>query len=151
MCIHEHSQRKPGTMVGAAMVNGIVFPPCFIEEGVRTNAECYIRMLDDVYLPHCMARFGTDTSGWWWQEDNAPSHTSRRTKAFLKDRDIQLLTWPPCSPDLSPLDFHLWQAWETALGERQFVERTLSDLDPEAAEKACTSGCVHRCLACVRA
>ena len=94
------------------------------------------------------------------QEDNAPSHTSRRTKAFLKERDIQLLTWPPCSPDLSPLDFHLWQAWETALGERQFqsqlellamITRTLSDLDPEATEQACTARFIHRCLACVRA
>ena len=106
VCINEHSQRNPGTMVVAAMVNGIVFPPCFIEEGVRINAECYTRMLDDVYLPHCMARSGTDTLS-WWQEDNAPSHTSRRTKAFLKERDIQLLTWPPCLPDFSRLDFHL--------------------------------------------
>ena len=59
-------------------------------------------------------------------------------------------TWPPCSPDLNPLDFHLWQEWETALGERQFqsqlamIVRTLSALDPEAAEKA-----FRRCLACV--
>ena len=59
--INEHSQPNPSTVVGAAMVNGIVFPPCFIEEGVRINTECYIRMLDDVYLPHCMARLGTDT------------------------------------------------------------------------------------------
>ena len=120
VCINEHSQRNPGTMVGAAMVNGIVFPP--LEEGVRINTECYTRMLDDVCLPHCMARLGTVTSSWLWQEDNAPSHTSRRTKALLK-RDIQLLTWPPCSPDLSPLDIHLWQAWETALGERQFLSQ----------------------------
>ena len=142
------------------MVNSIVFPPCFIEEGVRINTECYIRMLDDVYLPHCMARLGTDTSSWWWQEDNAPSHTSQRTRAFLKEREIQLLTLPPCSPDLNPLDFHLWQEWETALGERQFqsqlemrakIVRTLSALDPEAAEKARTSGFIHRCLACVPA
>ena len=39
MCTNEHSQRNPGTTVGAAMVNGIVFPPCFIEEGVRINTE----------------------------------------------------------------------------------------------------------------
>ena len=32
------------------MVNGIVVPPCFTEEGVRINTECYIRMLDDVSL-----------------------------------------------------------------------------------------------------
>ena len=80
VCINEYSQRNPCTIVGAAMVNGIVFQPCFIEEGVRINTECY-----DVYLPHCMARLGTDTSS-WWQEDNATSHTSGRTKAFLKER-----------------------------------------------------------------
>ena len=38
-CTDEHSQHNPGTMVGAAMVNGIVFPPCFVEEGVRINSE----------------------------------------------------------------------------------------------------------------
>ena len=106
-----------------------------------------------------MAHLGTDTSSWWWQEVNAPSHTSRRTKAFLKEREIQLLTWPPCSPDLSPLEFHLWQEGETALGERQFqsqlelramIVRTMSDLDPIAAEKACTNWFIHRCLALVR-
>ena len=65
----------------------------------------------------------------------------QRPKAFLKESEIQLLTWLPCSPDLSPLDFHLWQEWETALGDRQLtsrlelramIVRTLSALDPEA-------------------
>ena len=55
VCINEHSQRNPGTIVGAAMVNGIVIPPCFIGEGVRTNTD----------LPHCMAHLDTDTSNWW--------------------------------------------------------------------------------------
>ena len=50
-----------------AIVNGIELPPCFIEEGIRINTRCYIRMLDDVYLPHCVARLGTDTSSWWWR------------------------------------------------------------------------------------
>ena len=86
---------------------------------------------------------------------HTPAGAPRR---FLKEREIHLLTWPPCSPDLSPLDFHFWQEWETALGERQFtsqldlramIARVVSALDPEAAEKACTTGFIHRCLACV--
>ena len=63
---HVRQPAQPGTMVGAAMVSGIVFPPCFMEEGVRINTGSHIRMLDDVCLPHCMARFGTDTSSRWW-------------------------------------------------------------------------------------
>ena len=50
--------------------------------------------------------------------------------------------------------------WETAQGERQFqsllelramIVRTMSDLDPITAEKACHTGFIHRCLACLRA
>ena len=48
------------TMVGAAIPSGIIFPPCFIEEGIRTNTECHIRMLEDANLPHCMARLGAE-------------------------------------------------------------------------------------------
>ena len=55
MCVNEHSQRNPSTMVGAAMVDGIVFPPCFMEEGVCVNTGCHVRMLDDVCFPHCIA------------------------------------------------------------------------------------------------
>ena len=60
-----------------------------------------------------------------------------------------LLAWPPCSPHLRPLDLHLWQAWETAPGDRQFTSQlelramivgAISELDPDAAEKACTIG-----------
>ena len=78
-----------------------------------------------------------------------PRHTpAGAPRRFLKEREIQLLTWPRCSTDLSPLDSHLWQEWETLLGERQFQPqlelramfvRTMSDLDPIAAAKACTT------------
>ena len=117
MYINEHSQRNPG---GRRDGERHRFLSVLHRRGC-INTECYIRMLDDVYLPHCMARLGTDTSSWWWQEEIAPSHTSRHTKAFLKEREIQLLTRPPCSPDLSQLDFHLWQEWETALGDRRIL------------------------------
>ena len=43
---------------------------------------------------------------------HTPAGAPRR---FLKEREIQLLTWPPCPPDLSPLDFHLWQEWKQRL------------------------------------
>ena len=112
-------------------------------------------MLNDV-LAILHVALGTDTSSWWWQEDN----TSRRPKTFLKEREIQLLTWPPCSPDLRPLDLRLRQEWETALGDRQFTSQlelramivpTMSDLDPIATDKACTTGFIHRCWTCVHA
>ena len=129
LSINEHSQRNPGTMVGAAMVNGTVFPPCFIEEGVLVNTECCIRMLDNVYLPHCMARLGTDTSSRWWQKDNnfcegAQNPVSHVASVLARLESIRF----------SPL-----ARVETALADRQFtsqlratIVRAVSALDPEA-------------------
>ena len=85
VCINEDSQRNP----------------VLHRRGCAHQHRMLHLELDDVCLPHCMARHGTDTSSWWWQEDNAPSHTSQRSKTFLKERESQLLTSPPCSPDLS--------------------------------------------------
>ena len=143
MCINEHSQRNPSTMVGAAMVNGIDFPPCFIEEGVRINTECNIRMLDD-----------------GWQEDNGSITHQLAHQGVFEGALNPALHVASMLARPEPLDFHLWQEWETALGQRHFqsqlewramIVRTMSELDPEAAEKACTTGIIHRCLACVRA
>ena len=128
-CVHQRAQPAQPRHHGAAIVNGIVFPPCFIEEGLRIT-ECYIRILNDVHLPHWTAR------------------------------EIQLVTWPPCSTNSSPLDFHTRQEWELALGDSQFtsqlelramIVRTVSDLDPEATEHTCTTKFIHKYLACVRA
>jgi hypothetical protein len=48
----------------------------------------------------------------WFQQDNAPAHTSNKTLSELKnyfaDRTITKGLWPPRSPDLSPPDYFLW-------------------------------------------
>ena len=46
-----------------------------------------------------------------FQQDGAPAHTAKQTQDFLQmncpdfiDKD----EWPPNSPDLNPLDYHVW-------------------------------------------
>jgi hypothetical protein len=39
-----------------------------------------------------------------FQQDNASAHVCRHTMAFLESREISVFSWPPQSPDLSPIE-----------------------------------------------
>ena len=39
-----------------------------------------------------------------FQQDNAPCHVSKAAKDHLRRRGINLLDWPPSSPDINPIE-----------------------------------------------
>ena len=51
-------------------------------------------------------------------QDNAPCHTAKSVKSFLARKKVQLIEWPPYSPDLNPIE-NLWQ-WTKHVLETEF-------------------------------
>ncbi|KZC05555.1 hypothetical protein WN55_04495 [Dufourea novaeangliae] len=58
----------------------------------------------------------------WLQHDGCPAHYTRRVRDALNELYLNkwigrggLVSWPPRSPDLNPLDFFLWGALKKAV------------------------------------
>ncbi len=63
-----------------------------------------------------------------FQQDGAPAHTARTTKALLQQLGIDLMEWPSKSPDLSPIE-NVWDHLGQAVAERVTENSTLDDLE----------------------
>ena len=74
-------------------------------------------------------------------QDNAPPHSSKMTVTELRARGISTIEWPPCSPDLNPIE-SVWNQMKyfiedkyPDLGEgRQRSSREIREIVEEAWE-----------------
>lgn len=70
----------------------------------RMNSERYTELLNEGLVPFVKNKMGTDGI---FQQDNAPIHVSRHSKAWFEARGFELLEWPALSTDLNPIE-NLW-------------------------------------------
>lgn len=98
-----------------------------LQEQRTVTADWYTK----VCLPEMMAelRRSNPTRRVILHHDNASSHTARKTKDFLDQENVELMTHPPHSPDLSPKDFFTFLRIKDLLRGQRFK-------DPDAAVEA---------------
>ena len=102
-----------------------------------------------------------------WQQDNAPSHVSKKTMTWLRTHwttalGVELLSRPPQSPDLSVLDYSIWGALEAGLplfpntvagraALKAEVARRVAIYPAASVSQALAVHFVERLKACIRA
>lgn len=69
------------------------------------SAARYISILSEHIVP--FLDYQPLVENFVFQQDNAPSHKLQSTVAFLNANVVDVLPWPPYSPDLSPIE-NLW-------------------------------------------
>jgi transposase len=65
------------------------------------NSECYQEILSNFLLPYFERWPHLEFT---FMQDNAPVHTSRSTKDWLQTHQVEVMRWPPRSPDLNPIE-----------------------------------------------
>jgi len=73
------------------------------------TARSYLKALTEGLLPNYSA-------GELFTRDNARIHTARISQRWLRIHRIETIDWPPCSPDLDPIE-HLWCTLKQKLHE----------------------------------
>ena len=69
-------------------------------------------------------------SSFTFQQDNAPTHTSKLTQNWLNVNQIDILDWPPYSPDLNPIE-NLWEFMTQKMYKNGRHLRNLVELQEE--------------------
>ena len=82
----------------------------FVDEKAKVDAQYYVGRLLPELIKDCNQLM---PAGFIFQQDGAPAHTARVTQEWLHANCPEMIEkdqWPPNSPDLNPLDYHIWGA-----------------------------------------
>ena len=90
----------------------------------------YTDILEEILIPFLNENSGIRPI---FQQDNATSHVSRHTLKWFTERNIAVMKFPPCSPDLNPIE-NLWAELSRLIysgnrifGSREEIIRAIKD------------------------
>ncbi|GFS80938.1 transposable element Tcb1 transposase [Trichonephila clavipes] len=96
--MHRHTGPAPGIIVWGGGI-GYHSRTHVVRIAGSLNSQRYIsEVLESNVLPYLQGFTPAI-----FQQDNAQPHLERIVQSFFVNHQIELLSWPACSPDLSPI------------------------------------------------
>ena len=127
--VHRVMKTKfPATVMvfGVVSSEGHIMPPHIFEVGLKVNTKVYLDVLKSVVIPWCNQVAGGRP--WAWQQDSAPAHKSKETKAWLQKECYDFVPFSHC-PHPPPT----WTRWTTSLGHTSRTSPTWPPTTPKPA------------------
>ncbi len=92
----------------------------------KINSIKYIKLLEDQFMDNAI-NDGLCLGDIIFQQDNASCHVSKMTKKWFSEQNINVLEWPPQSPDMNPIE-NVWNYLDSQVRKRQPEIKTQDDL-----------------------
>ncbi|GFS92842.1 transposable element Tcb1 transposase [Trichonephila clavipes] len=96
--MHRHTGLAPGVMVWGG-IGYHCHTPLVCIAGTLNSQRYLSEVLEPVVLPYFQGLATTI-----FQQDNVRPHVASIVQSFFVNKQIELLPWPDCSPDLSPIE-----------------------------------------------
>jgi hypothetical protein len=138
---YERDHHPLSVMVWGAI--GVGFHGPLIRCPASVNQDTYREILTQSRIVETLSnRFGRQ--GFWWQQDNAPPHQPVRRELA---RTLKVMTWPPYSPDLSPIE-QMWAMIKRKLKGQRFangdslfqrIAQAWADVSQQEIDNLCSS------------
>ncbi len=90
------------------------------------NQHKYVDLLHENFLDDAL-ECGVKLSDVIFQQDNAPCHKTKKVLKWFSDQNINVIEWPPQSPDLNPIE-NLWNFLDSLVRKRQSEIKNKEDL-----------------------
>ena len=93
-------------MIWASIIGNDLVGSFKVGDGVKIDLAGYTQFLEKNLMPWMKKKCCIEEKMVFMQ-DNSPSHASNFTREWLAKKGIKedhLMTWPPASPDLNPIE-----------------------------------------------